>query len=715
MTPHRNTNRLAAEKSPYLLQHAANPVDWYPWGEEAFAKARAEDRPIFLSIGYSTCHWCHVMEKESFENAEIAELLNAMFVPVKVDREERPDVDRMYMAALQAMGHNGGWPMSLFLTPELRPFYGGTYFPPENRYGRAGFPQILRKIDEIWRTERETVLSSAGKILEYLEEIARAAGEADVSAREIAARCLAELAETFDHDHGGFGGAPKFPRLSVFRFLVRHHRHTGDVEALNMTAHALSAMTRGGVYDHVGGGLHRYAVDAEWRVPHFEKMLYDQAQLVHVCLDMFQVTRDSHYASIVSDTLGYVLRDLKGGAGGFFSAEDADSPRPEDPAEQGEGAFYVWTREEIVRLLQDQASVFCYHYGVEEGGNVSLDPQHEFTGRNILYRARSEEESARFAGYTVDELLVRLAASRRKLFESRLARPRPLRDDKVLTSWNGLLIGALARAGSILEVPAYLSAAEEGAEFVFSSLYDVWGGVLKRRYREGEARHEAHLDDFAFLCNGVLALYAATGDPKWLERAIDLTTTQVALFWDKEGGGFFETSGRDPSVLVRMKERYDGAEPSGNAVAAENLATLAGLTGNEDWREKAGRVFRMSSPWLQRQPSIMPYMVAALSDQAAGGGQLVITGTYEDPRTTALRREFAVRFLPATVILHMSDEAQRERLARIVPAAAHFPVPGDEPAAHLCENFACRLPVTTPAELGAQLDALGRRDPGGRS
>ncbi|MCC6398755.1 MAG: thioredoxin domain-containing protein, partial [Bacteroidetes bacterium] len=387
----------------------------------------------------------------------------------------------------------------------------------------------------------------------------------------------------------------------------------------------------------------------------------------------------------------------------------------EDPSEQGEGAFYVWTREEIVRLLQDQASVFCYHYGVEESGNVSLDPQQEFTGRNILYRARSEEESARFAGCTVDELRARLAASRRKLFESRLTRPRPLRDDKVLTSWNGLVIGALARAGSILEAPAYLYAAEKGGEFIFSSLYDVWGGVLKRRYREGEARHEAHLDDYAFLCNGVLALYAATGDPKWLERAIDLTTTQVALFWDDEGGGFFETSGRDPSVLVRMKERYDGAEPSGNSVAAENLALLSGLTGNADWHEKAERIFRMSSPWLQRQPSIMPYMVAALLAQSAAGGQLVITGAYDDPRTAALRREFATRFLPATVILHIGDEMQRERLARIVPAAAHFHVPGDEPAAHLCENFTCRLPVTTPADLGVLLDALKHRDTIGKS
>jgi len=706
MTSLRKPNRLASEKSPYLLQHATNPVDWYPWGEDAFSKARAGDRPIFLSIGYSTCHWCHVMEKESFENPEIAGLLNTLFVPIKVDREERPDVDRMYMAALQAMGQQGGWPMSLFLTPDLRPFYGGTYYPPENRYGRAGFPHVLRKIDEIWRSERSKVLESAGNIIAHLEEIARAGGGATVDAEAVASECLEEFAGTYDADRGGFGGAPKFPRPSVFHFLVMHHYRTGNQDAIRMTDTSLRTMARGGMYDHVGGGFHRYAVDAAWRVPHFEKMLYDQAQLVQAYLDMYQITRDPFFAGIVSETLGYVLRDLKGRDGGLFSAEDADSPRPENPEEQGEGAFYVWTRDEIVRLLHDDASLFCYHYGVEADGNVDMDPQQEFTGRNILYRANDEADTARFAGCTVDDLRPRLAACRRRLFEARLTRPRPLRDDKILTSWNGLMIGALARSASVLGNPSYLAAAVQGAEFIFSKMYDVWGGVLRRRFRDGEARHEAHLEDYAFLTAGLLSLYTASGDPAWLERAVDLTVTQNALFWDDQQGSFFDTSGRDKSVLLRMKERYDGAEPSGNAVAAENLLRLAAITGKAEWRAKAEAIFHSSAPWLERQPSVMPYMVSALCATGMPDSQLVIVGEGDQDGTVALRQEFFSRFLPTTVLLQLGNRSEQERLTRISPSVAQLSMVDGRPTAYLCENFTCRLPVTAPAELGALLDAL---------
>ncbi len=708
MTSAHKPNRLASEKSPYLLQHATNPVDWYPWGEEAFARARAEDRPIFLSIGYSTCHWCHVMEKESFENPEIAGLLNALFVPIKVDREERPDVDRMYMAALQAMGQQGGWPMSLFLTPDLRPFYGGTYYPPENRYGRAGFPHVLRTIDEIWRTERAKVLESAGNIVAHLEDIARAGGDTTVDAQAVASACMDEFTRTYDADRGGFGGAPKFPRPSVFRFLALHHYRTGNRDALSMTDASLRAMAHGGMYDHVGGGFHRYAVDAAWRVPHFEKMLYDQAQLVHAFLDMFQITHDPFFAGIVTETLGYALRDLKGREGGLMSAEDADSPRPENPEEQGEGAFYVWTRKEIVRLLHDDASLFCYQYGVEEDGNVDMDPQQEFTGRNILYRANDDAETARFAGCTVEDLRPRMAACRRRLFETRLTRPRPLRDDKILTSWNGLMIGALARSASVLGNPSYLAAAVQAAEFIFTRMYDVWGGVLRRRFRDGEARHEAHLEDYAFLTAGLLPLYSASGDPTWLERAVDLTVTQLALFWDDRQGGFFDTSGGDKSILLRMKERYDGAEPSGNAVAAENLLRLAALTGKAEWRAKAEAIFQSSAPWLERQPSVMPYMVSVLGSAGMPDSQLVIAGDRDQDGTAALRREFFSRFLPTTVLLQVGNASEQERLSKLSPSMERLSMVDGKPTAYLCENFTCRLPVTAPAELGTLLDALQR-------
>jgi uncharacterized protein YyaL (SSP411 family) len=705
MTQSHKPNRLSSEKSPYLLQHAHNPVDWYPWGEEAFARARREDKPIFLSIGYSTCHWCHVMEHESFENDDTAELLNDGFVAVKVDREERPDVDRIYMGALQAMGIPGGWPLSLFLTPELKPFYGGTYFPPENRYERAGFPEILRRIQTIWQHKRTDVLESGERILAYLRELAGAAGTQSVQAASMVDLCYDQIRRTFDERYGGFGGAPKFPRPVTLAFLLRHHKREPQAAGEEMALRTLRAMANGGIRDHLGGGFHRYSVDAEWRVPHFEKMLYDQAQLVRAYLDAAQCTQDMFFGEIAGEIIDYVLRDMQLPEGGFATAEDADSPRPENPEEHGEGAFYVWTRKEAMQHLGSDGALFSFAYGMEEDGNVVHDPQHEFTGRNILYRAQSTEEVARFAGVDVDEARLQLASTRRRLFELRNGRPRPLRDDKVITAWNGLMIGALACGSRVLANVGYRRAAEQAAEFIFHSMYNAETGELLRRYRGGEAHHEAHLEDYACFAEGLMDLFEATGHPLWLQRSIDLTKTQLSLFWDAERGGFYDTSGRDASILVRTKEQYDGAEPAGNSTAAMNLLRLSALTGNHEFRDKAEATVKAFSPWLEKQPSIMPYLAAVAMHLLHPPSQVVIVGKRGEVSTEALWKESDRRFLPGTARIPI-DPDEQAHLAKIIPYAGQVSPAVKRATAYVCSDFVCRLPVTDPRQLGALLDEV---------
>ncbi|MBI4535302.1 MAG: thioredoxin domain-containing protein, partial [Ignavibacteriae bacterium] len=621
----RTPNRLIEEKSPYLLQHAFNPVEWYAWGEEAFAKARAEQKPIFLSIGYSTCHWCHVMEHESFEHDSIAAIMNQYFVSIKVDREERPDVDKIYMSALQAMGQNGGWPMSMFLTPDLKPFFGGTYFPPETRYGRIGFPELLTRIHHLWMNQREKILESADGLTTHLKELSAAGTQTTTLRNSILDTTFAQFDRSYDPLHGGFGDGPKFPRPVVFNFLLRYHYRTGEQKALQMSERTLRAMSAGGMYDHIGGGFHRYSVDGEWRVPHFEKMLYDQAQLVNSYVDLFQITKDPYYARIIREVLEYVLRDMTSAEGGFYSAEDADSPKPEDPSEQGEGACYVWLRKEILDVLgTESGDLFCFAYGVEDLGNALMDPQQEFTGKNILYIAHPVSEVAQRFGMTEEEVESILAGARKKLFNVRSKRPRPHLDDKILTSWNGLMISALARAYQVLDDPTYLKAAERAAEFVMTRLYD--GKMLIRRYRDGESKYEAHLDDYSFLVHGLLDLYESSLNFRWLRTAIDLTEKSIEIFWDASRGGFFDTSGKDSSILVRMKELYDGAEPTGNSMAVMNLLRLSQMTDNPGWRTKAEGTLRSYAAILEKQPFSMPQMVSAFDFSLEKVKQIIVAG-----------------------------------------------------------------------------------------
>jgi uncharacterized protein len=682
-------NRLIHEKSPYLLQHAHNPVDWYPWGEEAFARARAEHRPIFLSVGYATCHWCHVMEHESFESERIAAILNRSYVAIKVDREERPDIDRVYMTALQSIGEHGGWPMSMFLTPELKPFFGGTYFPPETRYGRIGFGDLLDRIHEAWTADRDNVLASADAITEHLRGLASASRRGGMPDASVLDAGFEAFAGHFDAPHGGFGGAPKFPRPAVFAFLLRHSRSTRDPRGTDMTATSLHRMSAGGVYDHVGGGFHRYAVDAAWRVPHFEKMLYDQAQLVPVFLDTYLLTGDDRCRRVAREVLDYVLRDMTGPGGEFFSAEDADSSNP-DTGEAGEGAFYVWSlREFLTHLGEKEGRACARHYGVLEEGNVEHDPQGEFIGKNILYEAINGEEIP--------------AQARAKLLAVRSQRPRPLRDDKVITAWNGLMISAFARAGRVLRAPAFTSAAERNAAWVLSHLHDRSTGRLFRRWRDGEARFAAHLDDYAFLVQGLLDLYETSFDIEHLRAAVALTATQLKLFRDGATGVFFDTAGEDASVLVRSRELYDGAEPSGSAIAAMNLLRLGHMTGNREYRLAAEGAVAAAGDLLSRQPDAAPAMLSAFHAATGAMQEIVIVGKREQEGTQALLQEVHARYLPDAVVL-LADPEDRGELSSLAPFTAALQQTSGLPTAFVCRDFTCRLPVTAPGDLVALLN-----------
>ena len=612
-------NRLASEHSPYLLQHAANPVDWYPWGEEAFSRARREGLPVFLSVGYATCHWCHVMAHESFEDPGIAALLNAEFVPVKVDREERPDVDRLYMLYIQATTGSGGWPMSVWLTPRLEPFFGGTYFPPDDRYGRPGFKAVLREISRAWREDRAGVSDAAARAAGHLGRLASAARRVarDVPGTEVLDHAVGELHAVFDRHHGGFGGAPKFPRPSDLLFLLQEFRRTGSAAARGMVLETLRAMARGGIRDHVGGGFHRYAVDAGWRVPHFEKMLYNQAQLVLAYLDAADTFSDASLAVTAKETLEYVLRDVTGPEGEFYSAEDADSfPAAQDGAAgrtAAEGAFYVWDAAEVAALLGDESFLVAEHFGIAPSGNAPVDPHGEFSGKNLLYVATPIADLAAARGLAladVDDAVGRATAALRA---SRSRRPRPLLDDKVLTAWNGLMIAAFAQGARGLRSDAYLRAAQRAAAFARERVWDPESRSLFRRFRRGSVGVEGFAEDYASLIWGLTALYQADGDAAWLDWALALQQRQDELFWDGTSGGWFATADQGPHLLVRVKDDYDGAEPSATSIGARNLLALAGLTGERLPISDVDLIFRGAADALSSEGRRVPLLLAALS------------------------------------------------------------------------------------------------------
>ncbi len=685
------TNALIHEKSPYLRQHAHNPVDWLPWGEAAFERARREDKPIFLSIGYSTCHWCHVMAHESFEDARIAELLNSEFVPIKLDREERPDVDRIYMLFVQASTGSGGWPMSVWLTPELKPFFGGTYFPPDRRYGRPGFGEILEHLARAWKQERVRVESSSADVTEQLRGMAASAKAAFEPDRELFESAFWQFRRSFDPQWGGFGGAPKFPRPVVFNYLLRCFSITENAEALEMTTQTLRAMAAGGMHDHLGGGFHRYSVDERWFVPHFEKMLYDQAQLATSYLEAYQATGHEEFAGIARDIFTYIGRDLADQEGGFYSAEDADSPDPENPAHSGEGSFYLWKQQEIESLLDpSQARQFCLRFGVQPGGNVEQDPQGEFTGRNILFEAMPEEEIARRNDLLLPSVREGLERSCEILFAARAKRPRPHLDNKILTAWNALAVSALARSWMALSEKRHLEMAESAVRFLLSRMYDRNSGQLLRRYCDGEAGIPAFLDDYASLAQALLDLFEATGKALYLETALDVSTRGFHRFEDVEAGGFFNTEQNAADLLVRMKEEYDGAEPSANSIAVDVLIRLNHLTGNEEFGKKAERALAAFAAKLKAQPTMAPQMLVALGRRLTEPRQTVVRCERVDSEVEKILAEARSQFNPYGLVLPLPDDAAGD-LKQTAPFLASLQRQG-RITIYECRNFVCELP-----------------------
>jgi uncharacterized protein YyaL (SSP411 family) len=672
------TNRLAREKSPYLLQHQFNPVDWYGWGPEAFEAARKLDRPIFLSIGYSTCHWCHVMERESFENAAVAKFLNEHFISIKVDREERPDVDKIYMMFVQATTGQGGWPLSVFLTPDLKPFFGGTYFPANNQHGRPGFLHLLRQLQQLWTTRRGEIDGSALDIHSRLE---RATAETHQSAArgpspDVVRRAGAIFKQGFDPRNGGFTAAPKFPQPSQPQFLLRYAKRFKDEEATRMVLFTCDRMAAGGIHDQLGGGFARYSVDAEWLVPHFEKMLYDNAQLAQLFVDAYLVSGEARYADVVRDILDYVLRDMTHAQGGFFSAEDADS-------EGHEGKFYCWTQAELAQLLSpEEFKVACRFFGITESGNF-IDHSHPrpLANQNVLSIADPD------LGTGEAELL---QSAKEKMLATRAKRIRPHLDDKVLASWNGLMLGAMARASAVLGEHRYHDAAEKNLAFIRANLWDSQNKTLYHRWREGERDSVQLLEGYVFLLAGVVELYEATLEPKHLDFALSLAETVLARFYDPEQGGFWQTISGASDLILRIKEDYDGAEPSGNSVACLALLRLGRITGRIQLVESAQKTLRLFSSRLEQLPQAVPFMLQALDFSLDEPMRVVLAGAAASPATQILLSAVHSVYRPNKMVLGNSGPV--EEFAKTLPSAKGA-------AAYVCTGTACQPPTNDPEKI----------------
>ncbi len=685
-------NRLRHAKSPYLLQHARNPVDWYPWGDEAFSKAKEEDKPIFLSIGYSTCHWCHVMARESFQDPDVARLLNETFVNIKVDREERPDIDQVYMTVAQVMTGSGGWPLTILMTPDKLPFYAATYIPKESRPGMVGLLDLVPRIREIWRSQRDTAVNSAREVMAALERAApQLQGEG--LERSILDDAYYALNSRFDRYYGGFSPAPKFPAPHTILFLLRYHNRTFDPNALFMAEKTLQGMRRGGIYDQVGFGFHRYATDGEWLVPHFEKMLYDQALLAMAYAEAYQVTGAEEYEKTAREILHYVLRDMTGPEGEFYSAEDADS-------EGVEGKFYLWTREEVFSILGDEeAGLFCQYYGIRSEGNFR-DAGHGVEPRqNIPHIVRSRADLAARFRTTEDTLAVRLERARKRLFQARERRAHPARDDKILTDWNGLMIAALARAGWILDDAGYLDAAGKAAAFILATLYR--DGELLHRYRDGEASIPGFLDDHAFLAWGLIELYEATFQPAHLESALKLQDAAIARFWDPERGGFFFTTGEE-GLPLRRKESHDGAIPSGNAVSLSNLLRLGRLTGDAELEERALELVQAFAPDIRGSPASHLHMLSGLDFMIGPSHEVVIAGGRDAGGTREMMDALRRYFLPHVVVLIRPEDAGP--ITRIAPFTESMRGTEGKATAYVCVQHACQVPATDASTLIRNLD-----------
>jgi len=667
-------NHLANEQSPYLLQHADNPVDWYPWGKEAFKKARELDRPIFLSIGYSTCHWCHVMEHESFEDDSVAKLLNDSFISIKVDREELPEIDHVYMSVCQAMTGGGGWPLTIVMTPAKEPFFAGTYFPKDKRGGRSGLFQILPMIADAWNSKREDIMTSVGQVKNYLDRLnSKPAG--NNFSTELINRAYDQFRNGFDEEYGGFFKAPKFPSPHNLIFLMRYHHSFDNKIALDMATKTLKQMRLGGIYDHIGFGFHRYSTDRHWLVPHFEKMLYDQAMIAMAYTEAYHITGEDIFAQTAREIFTYVLRDMTASEGGFFSAEDADS-------EGEEGKFYIWTEQEIKEILgEDYGREFNDIFSITTQGNYRDESSGKETGLNIPhlnnYNANGSND---------------FESAREKLFNIREKRIHPLKDDKILTDWNGLMIAALAKAAIVLDEPVYLDAAEKAAEFVLHSISK--GERLLKRYRNGVAALDAHLDDYAFMAWGLLELYEATFATKYLSQALDLMNIMVEDFWDDKNGGFFLGSDQSEKLIVRSKTAYDGAIPSGNSVAVMNMVKLTRITGNTKWAELAEKTIRAFSEDVNRTPTGYTLMLTGFMFDTQNSKEIVIVGDSRNRNTTKFLHTIRASYAPHKVLLFKDTSVSDNRLEQLANWTSTQNSINGKPTAYVCKNFACNQPTS---------------------
>jgi len=681
-------NRLIFEKSPYLLQHAANPVNWYPWGEEAFLAAKQQDKPVFLSIGYATCHWCHVMEKESFEDQEVAELINYSFIPIKVDREERPDIDQIYMAVCQAITGAGGWPLTVLLTQKKKPFFAGTYFPKESRFGRVGMVELIPRVASLWAEKRDELLQSADKITEHLQSSNRS--QSGLLDESVIRTAYNQLSARFDPHQGGFNPAPKFPSPHNLIFLLRYWHQSQEPEALEMVEKTLQKMRQGGIFDQVGYGFHRYSTDASWRLPHFEKMLYDQAMLILAYAEAFQATGKEEYALILREIITYVLRDMTSPKGGFYSAEDADS-------EGEEGLFYLWTRDEFRDYLGEEgAELLVSLFNMSEEGNFEDEATKLSTGRNVLFLTGTLSEFGRKRGIPENDLINLWEKSRQLLFDVREKRIHPLKDDKILTDWNGLMIAALAVAGKALDEPSYITAAKRAADFIWNTLRNEDGSLLKR-FRDGEAGLPAHLDDYAFLVWGFLEIHQADFDPEYLKRALDINQLMLDTFWDQESGGLFFVAEGQTDLILRNKDIYDGSIPSGNSVAASNLIRLGRLTSNPDFEHKANQIGNTFAKQINTVPQGHSHFLSALMFGAGPSYEVVISGERNANDTLEMMDRLRQHYSPNKVLL-LRTEGETD-LFDLIPALKYQETLGGKATAYVCQNFQCSAPTTDPDEM----------------
>ncbi|XP_014236341.1 spermatogenesis-associated protein 20 isoform X1 [Trichogramma pretiosum] len=728
-TPQKYQNKLAFEKSPYLLQHATNPVEWYPWGNEAIEKAKREDKLIFLSVGYSTCHWCHVMEKESFEKPEIAAIMNKHFINIKVDREERPDIDKVYMTFIQSLTGHGGWPMSVFLSPNLAPIYGGTYFPPTDKYGQPGFKRVLEALANQWHERKDHLVTSGAAYLKALKEASEPTREDadDVPSSKSAETCVKQLIRSYEPKFGGFSDAPKFPQPVNFNILfliyAKDPKSETGKKCLEMCLHTLTKMAKGGIHDHVGQGFARYSVDAKWHVPHFEKMLYDQSQLLVSYVDAYLSTKDLFYAEIADDIVTYLTRDMQHKEGGFYSAEDADSKPSHNDTEKKEGAFYVWKHDEITSLLNATiqnhdnlklSDIFCYHFDVKPDGNVSprQDPHGELLSQNVLINYGSFEETAENFNLTTDEVKTHLQEALKILFVERSKRPRPHLDDKIITAWNGLAISGLSRAAAALDKPEYAAHAEAAANFIKNYLFDKNAKKLLRScYRDSSNKItqpsnpiEGFQVDYAFVIRGLLDLYESTFNTEWLQFAEQLQDIQDSLFWSEEKGLYYSTTASDETVIVRHTDEQDGAEPSGNSVACGNLIRLSSYLSCSDYMHKAKEILRSKHDILTAMPVVNPELVCALINYNDSPTQIYIAGNKNSSDTKEMIKIVRSQLLPGKIIMLVEGDDVDNILHKKNEVISKMKSVNGRATVYICQHRMCSLPISNAADLLTQFD-----------